>query len=83
MSAKVNCYDNAAMESFRATLKGGMGMNEPFETLADARLGIFDYIEVFCSRQRLHSAPGYRSPLDYEQQFMRQNTSFLLSEISG
>jgi len=67
MRAKGNCYDNAAMESFRATLKSGMGMNEPFETQEDARLGIFDYIEVFCNRQRLHSALGYRSPLDCER----------------
>ena len=42
MSAKGNCYDNAATESFWATLKSEMGMNEPFETQEDARLGIFD-----------------------------------------
>ena len=83
MSAKGNCHDNAAMESFWATLKSEMGMCEPFETQEGARLGIFDYIGVFCNRQRLHSSLGYRSPLDYEQQFMRQNTGTSLSEISG
>lgn len=83
MSAKGNCYDNAAMESFWATLKSEMGMNEPFETLEDARLDIFDYIEIFYNRQRLHSALGYRSPLDYEQQFMRQITGPSVSEIPG
>jgi len=83
MSAKGNCCDNAAMESFWATLKSGMGMNEPFETQEDARLDIFDYIEVFYSRQRLHSSLDYRSPLDYEQQLMRQNTGPSMSEISG
>jgi len=83
MSAKGNCCDNAAMESFWATLKSGMGMNEPFETQEDARLDIFDYIEVFYNRQRLHSSLGYRSPLDCEQQLMRQNTGPSMSEISG
>ena len=83
MSAKGNCCDNAAMKSFRATLKSEMGMNEPFETQEDARLGIFDYIEVFCNRQRLHSSLGCCSPLDCEQQLMRQNTGPSMSEISG
>ncbi len=71
------------MESFWATLKSKMGMYEPFETQEDARLDIFDYIEVFYNRQRLHSSLGYRSPLDYEQQLMRQNTDPSMSEISG
>lgn len=66
MSAKGNCYDNAAMESFWATLKTDLRIVEPFKTKEDARRAVFDYIETFYNRFRLHSALGYRSPLDYE-----------------
>jgi putative transposase len=68
MSAKGNCYDNAAMESFWATLKTDLRISKPFQTKEDARLAIFDYIEVFYNRRRIHSAIGDLSPLDYEQQ---------------
>jgi len=68
MSAKGNCYDNAAMESFWATLKSELGIKKPFATKEEARLVIFDYIEVFYNRRRIHSATGDLSPLDYEQQ---------------
>jgi len=66
MSAKGNCYDNAAMESFWATLKADLGISQPFKTKEDARRAIFDYIEVFYNRRRIHSAIGDLSPLDYE-----------------
>lgn len=66
MSAKGNCYDNAAMESFWATLKSELGIKKPFNTKEEARLAIFDYIEVFYNRRRIHSAIGDVSPLDYE-----------------
>jgi transposase InsO family protein len=66
MSAKGNCYDNAAMESFWATLKSELGIQKPFRTKEEARLAIFDYIEVFYNRRRIHSAIGDLSPLDYE-----------------
>jgi transposase InsO family protein len=68
MSAKGNCYDNAAMESFWATLKSDLGINKPYQTKEEARRAIFDYIEVFYNRRRIHSALGDLSPLDYEQQ---------------
>jgi transposase InsO family protein len=66
MSTKGNCYDNAAMESFWATLKSELGIKQPFRTKEEARLAIFDYIEVFYNRRRIHSAVGDLSPLDYE-----------------
>lgn len=69
MSAKGNCYDNAAMESFWATLKSEMGIKKPFTTREEARRAIFDYIEVFYNRRRMHSAIGDLSPLDYELNF--------------
>lgn len=68
MSAKGNCYDNAAMESFWATLKSDLRINKPYRTKEEARRAIFDYIEVFYNRRRIHSALGDLSPLDYEQQ---------------
>lgn len=66
MSAKGNCYDNAAMESFWSTLKAEMAITRPFQTRDDARRAIFDYIETFYNRSRLHSALDYTSPIDYE-----------------
>lgn len=66
MSAKGNCYDNAAMESFWATLKTDLGIGQPFKTKEEARRTIFDYIEVFYNRRRIHSSIGGLSPLDYE-----------------
>lgn len=66
MSRKANCYDNAAMESFWSTLKNELIHRTRFATRLEAKRAIFDYIEVFYNRQRLHSSIGYNSPLDYE-----------------
>lgn len=66
MSRKGDCYDNAMMESFFGTLK--TELDEPLATHATARLALFEYIEVFYNRQRLHSALGYKSPATCEQQ---------------
>jgi transposase InsO family protein len=66
MSRKANCYDNAAMESFWSTLKHELIYRRRFATRAEATTAIFDYIEGFYNRSRLHSALGYQSPLDYE-----------------
>lgn len=68
MSRAGNCYDNAMQESFFATLKTECA-DKPFPTRAAARTAIFDYIEVFYNRQRLHSALGYLSPADFELRF--------------
>ena len=65
MSRTANCYDNAAMESFHATLKGECAFRQ-FKTKLEARTTIFEYIEVWYNRQRLHSAIGYQSPLAFE-----------------
>ena len=65
MSRKGDCYDNAMMESFFGTLK--TELDEPLTTHAMARLALFEYIEVFYNRQRLHSALGYKSPATCEQ----------------
>ena len=68
MSRKGNCYDNAAMESFWSTLKQELIYRRHFKTRAEARQAIFDFIEVFYNRQRLHSSLDYRSPVDFETQ---------------
>jgi len=66
MSRRANCYDNATMESFWATLKLELVYRAGFESRAQARLQIFDYIETFYNRQRAHSALDYLSPVDFE-----------------
>ena len=68
MSRKGNCYDNAAMESFWSTLKMELVYRTDFRTHAQARAEIFDFIEVFYNRQRLHTALGDHSPVNFEQQ---------------
>lgn len=66
MSRTGNCYDNAVMESFFATLKGECAVSS-FATRAEARSTIFEYIEGWYNRQRLHSSLGYLSPVEFEQ----------------
>ena len=68
MSRAGNCYDNAAMESFWGKLKTELVHRQDFPTRQAARLAIFEYVEVFYNRERLHSALGYKSPVDFEQQ---------------
>jgi putative transposase len=68
MSRKGNCYDNAAMESFWSTLKHELVYRRHFKTRAEARQAIFEFIEVFYNRRRLHSSLGYLSPVDFENQ---------------
>ncbi len=67
MSRKGNCYDNAAKESFFHTLKTELVHHERYRTRDTARVSLFDYIEVFYNRQRLHSTLGYCSPVEFEQ----------------
>ena len=66
MSAAGNCYDNAMMESFFATLKTECAY-EPFQTIAAARSEVFRYMEVRYNRQRLHSSLDNMSPMQYER----------------
>ena len=66
MSHVGNCYDNAAMESFWATLKTELVHHEHYATRADARRSIFEYIETFYNRKRIHSSLGYVSPDTFE-----------------
>ena len=67
MSRRGNCWDNAPMESFFASLKKELTRGESFATRAEARTELFEYIEVFYNRLRRHSALGYLSPAEYER----------------
>ncbi|MFH1892804.1 MAG: IS3 family transposase [Candidatus Zixiibacteriota bacterium] len=66
MSRKADPWDNAPMESFFATLKTELIFHERFVTREEAKMKIFEYIEVFYNRERRHSSLGYKSPLDFE-----------------
>jgi putative transposase len=66
MSRPANCWDNAMAESFFATLKTELVDRQVWPTRAAARTAIFEYIEGWYNRERLHSALGYRSPAAHE-----------------
>jgi transposase InsO family protein len=66
MSRKGNCYDNAFIESFFSTLKYELVYHHRFSDIAQARNAIFDYIEIFYNRIRLHSSLAYQSPISFE-----------------
>ena len=66
MSRTGNCYDNAVMESFFATLKGECAYRQ-FLTKSEAKMAIFDFIEVWYNRRRRHPTLGYLSPVNFEQ----------------
>uniref|UniRef100_UPI00378390C0 integrase core domain-containing protein n=1 Tax=Prosthecobacter sp. TaxID=1965333 RepID=UPI00378390C0 len=66
MSRKANCYDNASMESFWATLKAECFGSTVPTTRSQACSMVFDYIETFYNPVRLHSALGFQSPVDFE-----------------
>ena len=76
MSRKANCYDNATMESFWSTLKTETGLDlvTPISRRAAAII-VFDYIETFYNRSRLHSSLGFLSPVVYEIQSQKNKTA--------
>jgi transposase InsO family protein len=72
MSRKGDCWDNAVSESFFGVLKNELVHHEHFATRAEARDKLFDYIEVFYSRVRIHSAADYFAPAEYETRHRAQ-----------
>jgi transposase InsO family protein len=66
MSGKGNCYDNAVKESFFHTLKTELCDHEHYRTRVQARSSVFEFIEVFYNRTRLHATLGYCSPSEFE-----------------
>jgi len=72
MSGTGNCYDNAVVESFFATLKMELSHQAAYHTREEAMTDIFFYIEGFYNRRRWHSTLGYVSPLAYESIYYQQ-----------
>ena len=66
MSRKGNCWDNAPVESFFGSLKQELVFHQKYPTRCHARQSLFEYIERFYNRRRLHSTLGYKSPADFE-----------------
>ena len=75
MSRKGNCWDNAVAESFFHTLKTELVYHETYETKAHANQSIFEYIEVYYNRQRMHSTNGNLSPVEFEEKMLRFETA--------
>jgi transposase InsO family protein len=73
MSRKGNCWDNAVVESFFATLTKELLVDGIFESRVVAHRELFAFIEIWYNRQRRHSSLGYRSPVQYEEE--RQKAS--------
>lgn len=73
MSRKGECHDNAVAESFFNTLKTELINQQTYQTRAEAKSSIFEYIEVFYNKIRRHSTLGYYSPCDYEKRFYCNN----------
>lgn len=72
MSRRGNCWDNAPVESFFATLKRELVHRRQYASRTEARSDIFAYIETWYNRKRLHSSLGYLSPVEYEAQHAQQ-----------
>jgi len=73
MSRKGNCWDNAPVESFFATLKRELIHGRRFQTREQARSEIFEFIEAWYNRKRRHSALGYMSPAEYEMKMTKES----------
>ena len=71
MSRKGNCFDNACIESFHSLIKRELIYQEKFKTRAQALRRIFEYIEVWYNRERVHSSIGYLSPVEYERKYFQ------------
>ena len=69
MSRKGNCWDNAVAESFFATLKKELVYRQSWPTKSELETAVFEYIEVYYNRKRMHSALGYRTPEQVESEF--------------
>ena len=66
MSRSGNCYDNAFAESFFATLKKELIYRKEYKNKEDAKKAVFEFIEVWYNRKRIHSSIGYMTPVQFE-----------------
>jgi len=81
MGSKGDCFDNAAIESYHATIEKDLLRRRSLRTKQEARTAIFDYIETFYNRERLHSTLGYRSPEEFERDHERNGDCAAADEI--
>jgi putative transposase len=70
MSRKGNCWDNAVAESFFHSIKTQMIHHRKFQSMAETEQALFNYIEVYYNRRRKHSTNGYKSPANYEMEYL-------------
>jgi putative transposase len=73
MSRKGNCWDNAVAESFFKIVKSELGYGTKFETRRHARLALFEFIEGWYNRRRIHQALGYKTPVQIEIEILNRN----------
>jgi putative transposase len=77
MGSRGDCFDNAVLESFHASLKKDLVHRRSWPTRAEARTAVFDYIEAFYNRRRRHSTLGMLSPLEFENGTLRPSRASL------
>ena len=73
MSRKGNCWDNAVAESFFKIVKSELGYDTKFETRQQASLALFEFIEGWYNRRRIHQAIGYKTPAQVEIEILNRN----------
>ena len=84
MGSRGDCFDNAVLESFHATIKKDLIHRRAWPTKAEARTAIFDYIETFYNRRRRHSRLGMLSPLEFENRtLVTGGTSLAASRLAS
>ncbi len=72
MSRRANCWDNAVAESFFKTLKTELVYGNKFESIEEAKSKVFEWIEIWYNKKRLHSSLGYKTPYEVEQEFYQK-----------
>lgn len=82
MSSTGNCYDNAITESFFHTLKTELTYLEKYQSREQAKRSIFEYIEIFYNRKRLHSSLGYLSPVEFEEKYFEKNRKEIIEKVA-
>jgi len=82
MSGKGNCYDNAITETFFSTFKKELIYLEEFKTREKLMSSVFEFIEVYYNRQRLHSSLGYLSPVDFVKKNLKEKQELLNSKVA-
>jgi transposase InsO family protein len=80
MSRRGNCWDNAVMESFFSTVKSELA--DRFDSCSEAKVGLFDFIEVFYNQRRRHSTLGQISPAAYERQSWREPQEVMIPKAA-